>query len=284
MLLGGTTPFAYHGRMWTLWRLLVVACWMGVSGARASCDLAPGGEAVVVRALDAETLALEDGRQVRLANMISPRRPLWLAQGEVWHAADAAHRVLELLVRGRRVRLSFDGGETDRRGRLIAHVHVAGAAAVPEVWVQAAMIADGRGRVTSSPDGVACVADLLGAERLARAARRGVWGDPHYRVHAADAVDEIARLLNHFHLVEGVVHAVAARGSRIYLNFAPDWRTDFTVIVARRDRRHFEAAGIDLEALAGRPVRVRGFVRNFNGPAIDATHPGQIEILDSVAK
>lgn len=269
--------------MWILWRLLLVACWMGVPGARAACDLAPGGEAVVARALDAETLELEDGRQVRLANMISPRRPLWLEQGEVWHAADAAHRALELMVRARRVRLSFDGRETDRRGRLMAHVHVLGGDAAPQLWVQAAMIADGRGRVTSTPDAIACVEDLLGVERLARAARRGVWADPHYRVHAADAVDEIARLLNHFHLVEGVVHAVAARGAHVYLNFAADWRTDFTVIVARRDRRRFEAAGIDLEALAGRPVRVRGFVRNFNGPAIDVTHPGQIEILDAVA-
>jgi micrococcal nuclease len=41
----------------------------------------------------------------------------------------------------------------------------------------------------------------------------------------------------------------------------------------------FTAAGIDLKALAGKRLRVRGWVMWRNGPMIEATHPEQIELL-----
>ena len=67
---------------------------------------------------------------------------------------------------------------------------------------------------------------------------------------------------------------------RGYLNFGENWREDFTVSIAPRDRRRFEAAGIAVEDYEGRLVRVRGWVDSFNGPMIEATHPEQIEVLD----
>jgi hypothetical protein len=33
-------------------------------------------------------------------------------------------------------------------------------------------------------------------------------------------------------------------------------------------------------SLAGRLLRVRGWLREWNGPMIEATHPEQIELLD----
>ena len=49
--------------------------------------------------------------------------------------------------------------------------------------------------------------------------------------------------------------------------------------IAPRDRLLFEREGIDLEALEGRVVRVRGWVESWNGPMIKVTHPEQIEVL-----
>lgn len=65
----------------------------------------------------------------------------------------------------------------------------------------------------------------------------------------------------------------------IYLNFAEDWRADFTISIARKTAKAFEAAGLDLHALAGKRVRVRGWVERRNGPMIEATYPEQIELL-----
>ena len=73
--------------------------------------------------------------------------------------------------------------------------------------------------------------------------------------------------------------SVGEGAGRVYLNFARDWKSDFTVSVARKDVSAFTAEGIDLKALAGKRVRVRGWVIWRNGPMIEATHPEQIELL-----
>jgi micrococcal nuclease len=39
-----------------------------------------------------------------------------------------------------------------------------------------------------------------------------------------------------------------------------DWRSDFTVLVERKDSEAFKAAGIDVKTLAGKRLRVRGWV------------------------
>ena len=85
-------------------------------------------------------------------------------------------------------------------------------------------------------------------------------------------------------LQEGTVATVGEGGGRIYLNFAKDWHSDFTISVDRKDAPAFAAAGIDLKALAGKRLRVRGFLGWRNGPMIEASHPEQIELLPDAPK
>jgi hypothetical protein len=47
----------------------------------------------------------------------------------------------------------------------------------------------------------------------------------------------------------------------------------------RKDGEAFKEAGIDPKALAGKKLRVRGWVEWRNGPMIRATHAEQIELL-----
>ena len=79
--------------------------------------------------------------------------------------------------------------------------------------------------------------------------------------------------------VLGVVAAVGEGKSRLYLNFAKDWRSDFTIAVARKDSDALRAEGLNLKSLAGKRLRVRGWVEWRNGPMIEVTHLGQIEVL-----
>jgi hypothetical protein len=133
-------------------------------------------------------------------------------------------------------------------------------------------------RVYSFPDNRAVVAEMLVAEGRARHARAGIWDNRWYAVRAAD---DLARDIGSFQLVEGrVVDAADVRGT-VYLNFGADWRSDFTIKVAKRSRKRFDAAGFDLQALEGRIVRVRGWIDAYNGPMIEMTHPEQIEVLDN---
>jgi micrococcal nuclease len=93
----------------------------------------------------------------------------------------------------------------------------------------------------------------------------------------------LGRLTHSYQLVEGTVASVGQGGGRIYLNFAKDWRSDFTISVERKDAAVFTTAAIDLKDLTGKRVRVRGWVEWRNGPMIEATHPEQIEILPDAA-
>src|SRR3546814_10312670 len=130
----------------------------------------------------------------------------------------------------------------------------------------------------SFPDNTAAVPEMLTLERRARAARRGIWADPFYAV--LDPQDA-GRLVDSFQIVEGRIVEAAEVRRRIYLNFGQDWHEDFTVTIAPADRRAFSEADLDPAGWDGRRIRVRGWIGEYNGPVIDATHPAQIELLET---
>ena len=139
------------------------------------------------------------------------------------------------------------------------------------------MLRAGLARVYSFADNRAKVAEMLTLERRARSARRGIWAHPFYRIldHG-----EAAGRANSFQLVEGRVLSAAPTRARVFLNFGRNWRTDFTIVVERRHLRAFEARERTLLRLAGKRVRVRGWLKRRNGPMISVSHPEQIEVLD----
>ena len=217
----------------------------------------------VARVVDGSTLLLDDGETVRLAGIETPAARL----------AAEAREALAALVEGRRVGLALGDAGRDRYGRLRAHLVRSDDGA----WVQGTLLAAGLARVHCLVDDRRAVAAMLAIERRARAGRLGIWSEPQYRVRAATEADAG---LHSFQLVEGRVRAAAVVRGRGYLNFGDDWREDFTVSIGPRDRRRFEADGIEIEDYEGRLVRVRGWVDSFNGPMIEATHPEQIEVLE----
>lgn len=110
-----------------------------------------------------------------------------------------------------------------------------------------------------------------------------MWGSWAYRIPDAADLKRLDRLMHTYQLVEGTVTAVGEGQKWIYLNFADDWRSDFTISVERRNSSDFTDAGIDLKALAGKKLRVRGWLQWRNGPIIVTTHPEQIEFLPGSA-
>jgi hypothetical protein len=83
-----------------------------------------------------------------------------------------------------------------------------------------------------------------------------------------------------YHLVQGRVASVG-RGSRVvFLNFGPDWRRDFTVMIARDlAARVVEGGEPALEGLKGREVLVRGVIEDNGGPLIRINDRNAIEVL-----
>ncbi|MGH6736802.1 MAG: thermonuclease family protein [Methyloceanibacter sp.] len=242
-----------------------------------ACELPEFESATVASVEDGQTLILTDGRKVRLIGVKAPSPPLGWRGEDPWPFVEEAREALARLASGAAVELRFDARRDDRHGHLLAQVFVVRGDA--RQWVQEALVAGGFARVYSFADARACAEELLDSEAKARAARTGIWGSWAYRVQDATDVERLGRLTQTYQLVEGTVHAVGQGRQWIYLNFAPDWRRDFTVSVDRKDADLFEAAGVDLHALAGKRIRARGWVQWRNGPMIEATHPEQIEVL-----
>ncbi len=236
---------------------------------------APGPEPVLegsTRAIvDGDTLVLETGAEVRLVGIQAPKLPLGRRNFRTWPLAEEAKRTLADLAAGKKLKLSYGGRKTDRHGRLLAHLHTA-----TGVWIQGALLEAGMARVYSFPDNRSRVEEMLARERTARAARRGIWSHPFYAIRTPD---DAGRHIGTFQLVEGTVVSAAIVRGRGYLNFGKNWKTDFTVAIAPRALRRFWRGLPPVTALEGRRVRVRGWLKSYRGPLIDATHPEQIEIL-----
>jgi len=56
--------------------------------------------------------------------------------------------------------------------------------------------------------------------------------------------------------------------------------TDFTAMIPPDAVRMFRKEGVDPASFAGRSVRIRGWLRWYDGPQIEVTHPEQIEALE----
>jgi hypothetical protein len=194
-----------------------------------------------------------------------------------WPLVEEAKTALAAMAQGAEVELRFDGRRSDRHGRKLAQVFAV--KGNERLWLQGELVARGLARVYSFPDNHACAGALLAREAEARAKRLGVWGNSAYRILEAEDLERLSRLTRSFQLVEGVVAAVGEGRSRLYLNFAKDWRSDFTVAVARKDGEALRAEGLDLTLLAGKRLRVRGWIEWRNGPMIEVTHLEQIELL-----
>jgi endonuclease YncB( thermonuclease family) len=216
----------------------------------------------VSRVVDGRTFVLDDGREIRLAAI------------EVPPGIAGKDAVAALLDSGQ---LLLKPAETpaDRYGRTPAYAYVVRDGT--EHSVQADMLAQGQAWVTAPIGNQTCAGDLRVRENVARKAALGLWGDPYYGMKKAENPADVLARRGHFALVEGKVLSVRESGATIYVNFGRRWSEDFTVTILKRNERKFTAAGLAPKSLAGRQVRVRGWIEERGGPWIEAMYPEQIE-------
>jgi endonuclease YncB( thermonuclease family) len=251
----------------------------GPAHAEAACELSEPETATVASVVDGETLELADGRKVRLIGAKAPAPPLGWRGDDPWPFVEETREALAKLATGARIELRYGGMRSDRYGHALAHVFVVDGES--RIWLQEALVGQGLARVYSFADNHACTNELLAREQDARGKRLGLWRSSAYRIQDAADEERLGRLIHSYQLVEGTVVAVGEGRGRLYLNFADDWKRDFTVSVERKDARAFADAGIDLKSLAGKRVRARGWLAWRNGPMIEATHPEQLEVLSA---
>ncbi|GGG96540.1 nuclease [Glycocaulis albus] len=249
---------------------LAAACGETTPPAGSEPDM-PGAIAGGAQALSADRLVVwTEGRreEVRLAGIAAPR-----AEPSASLAREALQALLDQA--GEDLRLEPAGPGRNRHGTLIAE------ASGPQGSLQDALISLGWVMTDSHGDHTGPTPSRLVLEEAARNAGLGAWAHHDLRVHGTDP-NALAPWLDSVQIVEGrVISTGQARDGRIYLNFGTDWRTDFTVQVMRRDQRRFEAQGVELRALEGAVVRVRGWLFEENGPMISLDHPEALEMVNA---
>jgi endonuclease YncB( thermonuclease family) len=248
--------------------ILLIGADVGAGVAQESC-IADAEPVSVVAVSDLRSLVLADGRVLHLAGI---ETFALLADGEEESASAEAALAerLAAFVSDDSLSAALISETPDRYGRLSALV-VSDSAIAQETLAR-----EGLAIAYASGDALPCFERILAAEAAAREARRGFWTAARLPEAWPAA---LASRIGRFAIFEGVVASVGNRRARTYLNFGRHWLSDVTAIVEAAARESFggEAA---LENLAGRRVRIRGYLEERDGPLVTLTSPMQMQIVD----
>jgi len=260
--------------------VLTSAFLLSLSGLGMSADdLTPGEIGQLRSVLDGDTLYLNDGLKVRLSAIQAPKLPLGRKGFEAWPLGEESKAALTALTKGKTLQLFYGGEQRDRYDRALAQTYTLKADGARDVWLQEEMVRSGMARVYTWPDTYQDSETLYAAEITARDAKRGIWGHDYYRIRSPEP-NALAQDVDSYQIVQGVITSAADVRGQIYLNFGADYKTDFTIAIAKRDRKRFKTEGIDPLSLEGATVRVRGWIELSNGPMVWLDHPERLEILN----
>jgi hypothetical protein len=204
-------------------------------------------------ALSGNEVALHDGRVLRLLGIKA--------------ALPDAKAFLSAAVLGKSLVLQNEA--VDRYGRLRAGAFVQGAPAS----LEDGLLREGLAFVYPEKDDEGLDASCA-EEREARQNKRGFWAQER------DTPTKDARSIEGtYGFVVGVVSKAERAKSKVYLSFGNEEHSDFIVAIAPKFLRPFKKQGLDLLALQGEKIRVRGWVISGNAPTINVVDFYQIALI-----
>lgn len=234
-------------------------------------DLRRGDTSVVGQVVDPLRVRMIDGRMIQLSSLDIPD----LDPYEPGPVAVAARDILKEMLEGKKVRLyvtkNAGSGRMSRMGDMLAHLQTL----EDGYWVQGVLLAAGLARVRPTERNIEMAVPMMKLEAQARAEKKGLWADPRYGILSPGTA---AKAENGWGIVEGTVYSTNLNRNTVYLDFDVDWHTDFTVSIDADTRHALTAAGIDALSLGGKHVRVRGWIRDYNGPFMELENPVWMEI------
>jgi Staphylococcal nuclease homologue len=248
--------------------LMIVAAASQVAAAQIEACPAPDPTPVRLSATNrGTTFSTATGAEVVLSGLAFPQLP-----GGKTSAAPGVAAILANF-ESQSVRLA-PAASPDRYGRLHAYAYTSDGR-----LLQAELVAAGLAVVR--PEGMPpdCVRMLLALEDSARTARLGLWRDSNIIANASEESSLSARS-GLYGLVEGRVVSIGYGSRLVFVDFGRNYRTDFTVMMQNALVPRLRDAGISLDSLSGRAVRVRGVIEESGGPAIRIADPFALELLD----
>lgn len=252
-------------------------------------SLEKGETGRVVRAYNGDTLELDSGLRVFLAEIDAPQgENAYAAQAQGELEALALHREVQLAYGGTRrwVSRPREGDAAPPREAAIAHVFVKSEGG-RWFWLQHELVSRGAAYVRPRRDNHARTELLLGLEEQARRGERGLWGRRDYqplsvRRAATIAVEADANCMRGaapFRIVEGRVREARVFDRRASLEMeGAAAEAPFALVVFGENFSTWD--GAPLASLNGAQVRARGPLGVFRGaPQLCLEHSSQLEVL-----
>lgn len=242
--------------------LVIAAC--GQAGAR-TAQLVEAQVTGVSGPLSVSLQVEEREVELRLASLTTP-------------VPDRVQAHLDDLLPGRAVEIEFLSETADRYQRRIGMIWLREGAG--RVDLHSILLEEGLVQLYPYPDAEERLPRWRVVEAEAQATQAGLWGEYQTRIRDVDP-DMLIQDVGTIRVVEGRVTDVAELSNgRVYLNFGSDYRTDFTIRIDAETAPDFAQHLGDLADLLHMRIRVRGVIRNENGPMIVPPNPFRIELLD----
>lgn len=125
----------------------------------------------------------------------------------------------------------------------------------------------------------AWLTEFRDAEDQARLSGNGGWRD--FKIQKAEYPETISTK-SKFQIVQGTVYAMKKHKGVFYLNFGSNWQEDFTAVIPSHLKARFNNESWNFDDLVNMSIRVRGTVRQYNGPFMEIEWPAQIEVLPNL--
>jgi len=236
----------------------------------------------VDKVIDAQTVLMKDGKIVRLLSIDYPA-----ASGDdISEPAIAAKARLdkllpettEVMLFQKRNRMADDkSGRSNRMGHVLAHLVIKVKDNEEGEWINGALVAEGLAWASTDASNPEMAQQLYALEQKARDGGKGLWAkNSAFGLLTPETAGEGD---GQFRIVEGTVNRAASSKNNLYLNFGTDMKKDFTVMIPAGQRRQYARLGIDPMALSGQKIRVRGWIRSWNGPFMELETPERLEIV-----
>lgn len=228
--------------------------------------------------IDAQTVLLKDGRIVRLLGLAFPSAMTSEVPEIIFTAKERLEKLLpegtEILVYQRRHQTpDARRGHVNRMGHLLAHI----VRKDNSQWINGTIVAEGLAWVMTDSANHELANPLYALEQSTRNGKKTIWSDES--IYGLLTPDTARSGDGQFRVIEGIVKKSATSKNNLYLNFGKDWRSDFTVMISPSLRRSLSRQGIDPMSLSGKTIRVRGWVRSWNGPFMELETPERLEIV-----
>lgn len=244
---------------------LLIGCFSAVSSTEYKNIL-------VTEVVDGDTVRLVNDKLLRYIGIDTPELRIKKNGKFVYMPqpfGKEAKALNQKLVEGKHVRVEFDVQKLDKYNRLLGYCFV------NDLFVNQEMLNQGVAVLYTYPPNVRYTDDFFQAQKTAQENKQGLWGS-YEEISPEQAKDYV----NQVRTVVGKVLSTYQSKKCVYLNFGRDYKTDFTVVIFRRDLKYFKDAGIDpVEFYKGKTVKVFGRIREYNGPEIISAVPEEISVV-----